>query len=128
MRNAAAADFKGALELALIQPRVFVAWLDGTIVGCIQSVPMHITANAQGFAWLLVHPQYRRRRIGRDLLAFAEAEVIARRFKTGPGTFLLVSECDPDYYLGAGYHGGGLLTHDGHPFMVKLYTGQAKTI
>src|SRR5688500_6442012 len=119
-RMAAAYDFNLSFSDYPLRPKTFVMHKDDEIIGTIQSLSAYIHFNTQSFAWLCVHPDYRKQGLGKALLSYAEQETITRKFKDKAGTFLLVAAYDPAYYASAGYK-GDLQTYSGEPLMVKHY-------
>ncbi|HEY8190628.1 MAG TPA: GNAT family N-acetyltransferase [Micavibrio sp.] len=119
-RAAAAYDFSLSFDSYPLRPKTFVMHKDNQIIGAMQSLSAYIHFNTQSFAWLCVHPDYRKQGLGKALLAYAEQETITRKFKNKAGTFLLVAAYDPAYYAAAGYK-GDLQTHSNEPLMVKHY-------
>jgi ribosomal protein S18 acetylase RimI-like enzyme len=125
MRDVAEGDFSATFADYPFRPKTFVAKHQDNVIGIIQSITAYIASDAQAFAWVGVHPDFRKRHIGRALLAYAENETILRRFRDTPGTFLLVASYDPNYYRSQGYQGGDVTTHNGQPFLVKHYAPRA---
>ena len=121
VRKTAEDEFGATFADYPFRPKTFVAKDQKKVIGIIQSMTVYVDTGPQAFAWIAVHPDFRKQHIGLALLTYAEQETITHRFRGTPGTFFLISSYDPSYYRSQGYVGGDTITHKGYPILVKHY-------
>lgn len=121
MVQAARQDFMASFQYwSYVRPITFVALAGREVIGVVQSINGYIAPRLQNFCWLCVAPDWQGHKIGHELLKAAEIHTIRTRFKSKPGTFLLVADFNPDYYVKAGYRGQTLMASN-VPVLTKHY-------
>jgi len=117
-KDAAPVDVSATFSDYFYAPKSFIALYKGQYCGFVQSVRSPIHKDIYNILWLSVLPQFRRRGIAANMMAYAEHYITDTVFHGHNGSFILVAEYHSIYYENLGYT-PGLLTYDNYPIMIK---------
>ena len=101
-----------------------VAVEDGDVVGFVQSYLVDRKEPIGQIHWLHVHPDYRERGLGTDLLRHVEAELLDRNAQRIEGRVLVANESGTAFYAEEGFSAGPEreVQIGGEAFAERLYT------